>query len=352
MFKIKSFLSVVILFLAPQFVEAAPACHLRLCSQNMHNFGNLSDSIDRQGQLTSSQWLRQRASNLKRIVTNECDVIAAQEIINRDRFSAEQNLFNYVAALKLLTRKNYRYKFIPTNDLGIGLAVIYASDLVQLMETEDLSNLELPTWRSAERPILSNRGPLRAIFKVRCTPIIIVDLYNFHFKSKSTKGGFDPSGFGFELQRTIQAESLRHYASKQNAELTKHASYRNYPNLTVLLGDRNSDPSSVSSAVLTGALKLKDLQIGNCPISKTGFAYCNNIRPIPDFISIFGGLNFNYARRGTFKIGKKSLWLDDILLYTRSSWYSLVNSLQLKTGLVSAWDEASDHAMIYGDIAW
>jgi hypothetical protein len=318
----------------------------------MHNFGDLSDSIIRQVQLGRYQWLRQRASNLKRVLETNCDIIAAQEIINRDRFKAEQNLFAYVAALKILTHRNYRYKFIATNDLGIGLAVIYASELVQLTETQNLSTLELLPWRSNERPSFSNRGPLRTIFKVSCTPTIILDLYNFHFKSKSTKGGFDPSGFGFELQRIIQAEALRQYASEKNSELISQDLYRNYPNLTVLMGDRNSDPISVSNIILTGALKLKDLQSGSCPISKTGFAYCKNIRPVPDFISIFGGLNFNYPRVGTFRYGKKFLWLDDILFYTRSNWYQLANSLTLKSGLVSAWGEASDHALIYSDIAW
>jgi hypothetical protein len=323
----------------------APVCKVRICSQNLHNFASLAEA-SRRSNLTKLDWLSQRVALIKRLIRSRCDVVAFQELLNKDRSSTIAELFRLIVALKILTRQNHRFEFSTSQDPALGLGFLYRSDLFRRIQAEDLSGLELPKLHAQAKPVRASRGPLRIILESKCYRPLQFDLFNIHLKSKSPKSGYDASGHAFEIQRMLQAAGIHKLVVNQTKDVLA-----GMPTLRAILGDRNSTPDSASAKLLEGRLDMDDFKTGKCPVSKSGFPYCADTA-IPRFISVFGGLDGRYPRWGSFEYKGAASWIDDILIDRESPLVPWHRYMTINSGLVKAYSPASDHALVYADILW
>ena len=327
---------------------------LKLCSFNLNNFGSYKD-VKLRIRLEPEEYLDKVNAITKRIVRAKCDVVAMQEILGKTEVIAEEALQALVEKLRRATNRIYEVRVGPSNDSRARVGYLVATDRAKVVNRVSYAKVELPKIDPKQRVRLFARGPLELELLVYARDGSYpkkVTLINFHFKSKSTKGGLDPSGLDFEPYRMEMAEALRRIVEVRHAEALK-----NGESLVVLLGDRNSHKDAASARILEGALKLKDFQRnGDCRLSSRGVPLCKPKTAKPQrFFSVLTANPKTKGLKGTMKYQGVYSWIDDIILPAESlpfAWDGPQTEGTYDTGVEYEPEYASDHALIWVSLNW
>ena len=322
---ISSFILGIVLILS------SPAAAITICSQNLNNFGIIQGS-DRGA--ANEQELRDRTFALTdRILAGDCDIVAVQEILAGSASGARRRLDALAQHLSRVAKRSFESYVGPSNDKSLTLGFLVDSSLFDLKDVRSHHRTILPTLALRQRPRRFARGPLEITLRPRDGRGRQLVLFNFHFKSKYA-GYRDPAKLLWEGQRMESAEALRRIAIKRFEKLQ-----RSDP-IVVLLGDRNSEPSSASGHILRGELELGDFRKG-CQAEASGAIFCP--KALFDSVRVHSVFDESARQRlgGTHRYRGKANWIDDILMIGQSS------QQRREAGIVWQPRNASDHALIY-----
>jgi len=323
---------------------------ITICSQNLERYGPKNVFLNANPQKSENDFERKEKAIIERIRNAQCDVIALQEVLGKNRREAEDSVRALAAALSQALGQPYEGMVGDTNDDFIRVAFIYSRNRMELEKVESYKDDELPKLLPIQRPHLFLRLPLELKAKIRLKngTTLPISLVTFHFKSKSG-GTKDPAGYMWETIRMESAEKLRELILKKNENAFKTGGP-----ILVLLGDRNSDETQASSEILEGNLHLSSFQGKNpeCQLSKKARPLCKD--PVTEyqqvFHSVLTGDPDTGTLPGTHTYRKQTSWLDDILMPNASLPYALEDTAQegdYDSGVVSEPREASDHALVF-----
>jgi hypothetical protein len=327
---------------------------LVVCSQNLNNYGQLKDVSIRVG-LSKQELADKEVALVQRFNKAKCDVIAVQEILAKDEILAETVLTKLAKAYQKISLRPYEVKVGASNDPKLRNGYIVAKNRARIINSVSYVNVELPKISQNQKQRYFSRGPLELqleVFPKDEAVLKTVTLVNFHFKSKSGQGGYDPTGLEYEPYRMEMSEALRRIIKSRHAQ-----SLNSNETILVVLGDRNSHFDSASARILEGKLKLSDFQdVAACRLSKRGVPLCKTNTSKPNTLTSV--LTTNSMIRnfpGTIRYKDTVSWIDDILLPTSSLPYAWDSSLQegsYKSGVVYEPKVASDHALIWVELNW
>jgi Holliday junction resolvasome RuvABC endonuclease subunit len=327
---------------------------LVICSQNLNNYGAYNFIKDR-SELTPELYSEKQRSLLNRFLLKKCDVIAVQEILSLDLEQANEVMKYLADILRFKTNRFFEYLVVDSNDERRRLGYLIAKDRATVLNKVSYAKVELPKIEKKQRQRYFSRGPFEVQLKVRGREAAldkVVTLINFHFKSKSTSGGTDPSGLEFEPFRLEMSEALRKIVELRHGEAVKFGK-----EVLVLLGDRNSNFDAASANILEGVLHLRDFQDkAPCRLSARGMALCQaGIAKPPKMRSVLTTDPETKLFHGTHKYKKIYSWLDDIILPVESlpfAWQTAYSEGDYASGVVSQWPVASDHNMVWVELNW
>lgn len=324
-----------------------------VCSQNLMQFGRFPD-VQMRTPKVSADALKERTRLLaRRIAQAKCDVVAVQELLGRTEVDAEQGLQLLAGDLRVLTARIFDPYVGRTNDDWIRNGFLVARDRAQVENQVSYARVELPKLVTDQKPRFFPRGPFELQLRVNGrdgSDQKTVSLVTFHFKSHAGKG--DPTGLEWETYRMEMAEGLRQLILRRHAQ-----SFDSAETLLVVLGDRNDNFDAASAKILDGTLRLQNFQDeGLCRLSKRGNPLCQAKAAKP--ASLFSVLLQNPTTKdlpGTFTFGKKTFWLDDILLPSETlpfAWSDFEHEGFYASGVVNEPKDASDHALVFVRLNW
>lgn len=327
---------------------------LRLCSLNLNNFGSYKDVKLRTG-MTPEDFADKESALVTRIFRAKCDVVALQEVLGKTEILAQEGLAGLVEKLRRATNRIYDVHVGPSNDSRARVGYLVATDRARVVDRVSYAKVELPKIDPKQRVRLFARGPLELqllVYPREESYAKKVTLVNFHFKSKSTRGGSDPAGLEFEPYRMEMSEALRRILEVRHAE-----SLKNGEALLVLLGDRNSHWDSASARILEGILELSNFQKeGACRLNSRGVPLCKPGTAKPQ--QLFSVLTTNPRTRGlpgTIRYKGVYSWIDDILLPTESlpfAWEDSQSEGSYESGVEYEPEHATDHALVWVGLNW
>jgi hypothetical protein len=314
-----------------------------ICTQNLHNFGTLSEMEKRSKTDKISRNIKIKGL-IKRFSDSKCDIIAVQEIIGTKDAGRITALAELVKLLSKHTSKTYRYLIGDGVDKVSRLGFIYSPDTAKLISSISYRKVILPALMENSRPEFYLRAPLEARFMVKSsnnTPRIIT-LINMHLKSKRG-GSRDPAKLDWEIDRMEMSEGIRRIILNRHSE-----SLQNIQKPLIILGDRNSEE---------GIITLKDFRRdAKCRLSKRGVPLCVSPEVEPQlFRSVIVNDKELKYQGGTYYYRKDGMWIDDILLSVPSLPYALAGSISndnYTVGLNRSYSEASDHALVWLQLNW
>lgn len=328
---------------------------LTVCSQNLENYGTFAYIKSRSKKTTYEDYSMKQEAIIKRFISIGCDVIAVQEILSENVFQAETALKQLATILRLRSNRIFDVRTTESNDMRRRLGFLVAKDRAKILNKVSYSRIELPKIQYKQRQRYFSRGPLELQIEAygrNGAGSRKITLINFHFKSKSTKGGTDPTGLDFEPYRIEMAEALRKIYENRHEE-----SVSDGRQILILLGDRNSHYDVASSKILTGEVYLTDFQgSAPCRMSKRGAPLCTvGIGKVPKLFSVLTTDPETKLLEGTHKYKKIYSWIDDIIMPTKSlpfAWEKPFEEGNYNSGVLYAFDKASDHALVYVKLNW
>ena len=286
---------------------------LTICTQNLNNFGLLREVKKRVPYIQPKDLGRKKKALIDRIAVVGCDIVAVQEVLSVGEREAAMVLSQFARELSFKTRRLFRSTVGPSNDKRLFLGFLYSSEKISLAKTESFRGEVLPRISDYGPNTRFSRGPFMAEFRRREEERAEerLRIVNFHFKSKSTKGGYDRTGYSFETKRIMMAEGLRQIAMKLDREEDDENTIT-----TVVLGDRNSEPFSASGEILTGKLKISQFRSQekeSCKLSKSTRPLCtfSYSGSAPKLRSVFEDKRMPI---GSYRYRGKDELIDDILL--------------------------------------
>lgn len=327
---------------------------LTICSQNLENFGSYQDSKVRSPQMTQDDYREKERALAQRMASQDCDVIAVQEVLGKDDETALLALNDLAGTLRKLTNRFYEAKVGPTLDKFSHLGFLVAKDRAEISNFLSYAKVELPKIIPTEKPRLFIRAPMEIQIKVKAGAggsAKTVTLLNFHFKSRRGGSG-DPAELEWETYRMAMAEAIRRIAELRHAR-----TFTSGETLLVLLGDRNSHFDCASAKILEGSLALKNFQDGGaCRLSKRGVPLCQegSVQPAK-FFSVLTADPQAKLQPGTEQYKGEYSWLDDILMPAeslRAAWVNYDSPGDYDSGVVYTPKLASDHAMVWVKLNW
>jgi len=327
---------------------------LTLCGQNLQNFGTLKDFLTRNRGQSAQAFFKKKEALAKRIASQNCDVIAVQEVLGRDEVTSIEALQGLADQIRIKNNRFYQPIVGPSNDPFLRLGYLVAIDRVEVLNKVSYYKVELPKITEDQKPRLFTRGPLELQIKIKAkgqSYSKVMTLINYHFKSKAASGK-DLTQTGWESFRMEMSEALRRIVENRHAE-----SFKSADSLLVLLGDRNSHYDAASAKILEGVLRLSNFQTeAACRLSKRGVPLCHPGVAGPQIL--FSLLTLDPQTKvlpGTHQYKKVYSWLDEIsapaetLKFAKASFDS---EGDYDSGIVYETDEASDHAMTYVRFNW
>ena len=322
--------------------ERAP--RVTICSQNLERYGSPRIFARNNPGKKSGFYEAKLGALLARFVTAQCDVIAVQEVLGKDRREAQESIDTLAGALSVRASRTFRGFVGESNDNFIRVGFLVGTDRLAVLGAEAFPNEELPRLLKRERPQFFLRIPFEISLK-GARPFKIV---TFHFKSKSG-GTKDPAGYMWETTRMKSAEKLR--------EMLRAREKDSFDAGTVplfVLGDRNSDEGSASQEILAGRLQLSQFQGPDpvCGLAKSEEPVCTgNPRNAPILNSVVAAdPDARRLHKGTHYYRKKASWLDDILVPRGTLPLVLEDASRAgdyESGVIDSPKEASDHALVY-----
>ncbi len=321
---------------------------LRLCSQNLFNYG----AEERKKKRKKGAREKQRDFLVARFLAADCDVIAVQEVIGETEREAKTILGSLADSLSARSER----KFVPYVTSGrsdrIRNGFLIAESKVRVLEVEALRYEHLPKMSLLGPGERFDRPPLILTLQVpgrgSAEPRTFV-VASFHFKSKA-KSFQDPARLSFELVRMQMAEKIREYVSAKAATLGSGAT-------PILLGDTNSEPGSAAGAILTGRLRLSQFtEQSGCRVTELLEPACNEQVPAE---ASFAGLLATSVREGenrervhTYRYRGTSSIIDDIFIPTTA--LSLVRgpAKRIVAGTNGEYFKGSDHLLVWAEVNW
>lgn len=341
-----------------QLIEGVPdprgEAELTICSQNLKNYGLLSEVKKREDGVTEGS-LRERESELaERFAKGGCDVIAVQELLGKSPDTAMKGLASLAAAVRKHTNRFFDIKVGDTNDNISRVGFLVAKDRAEIANTVTYKQVILPTLTDNEKPRLFSRSPLEIQLNVKPKgegASRNVSIITFHFKSKSG-GQNDPALLEWETYRMEMAEGLRRIIESRYGK-----SFTTADTPLVVLGDRNANFDVATAKILEGELILKSFQApAICRLSKRGVPLCQAGAVMPQ--KLFSVLTTDPQSKGvpgTFVYKGTFSWIDDIIMPQGSlplAWASFDSAGDYDSGVISTPKDASDHSMVYVRLNW
>ncbi len=328
---------------------------LVVCTQNLENYGRYADVKRRMPGVSISAFKKKEAALIARFALAGCDVIAVQELLGSEEQDARGALAELARGLAARTGRTYEVIVGESNDPQIRQGFITAVDRAEIINKVSYAKAELPKISEDQKQRFFSRGPVELQLRVRPfdqAEAKTVTLINFHFKSRSSKGGSDPTGLEFEPHRMEMAEALRRIVTLRQKE-----SLAEGKTLLLLLGDRNSNFDTASARILEGTLRLEDFQKeAPCRLSKRGVPLCRTgTFRSQRYFSVLTGDPQTKRLPGTIRYDNIFSWLDDILLPSESlpaAWSHFQRSGDYDSGVTYHPKEASDHALAWVRLNW
>ena len=328
---------------------------LVVCSQNLDNYGSYTDMKRRNVELSLTAYRQKETALVVRIVEAGCDALALQEVLGATEQASKEALAHLARKLAARTGRSYQVVVGPSNDPFIRPGFIIAMDRAEIVNKVSYVNAELPKITAEERQRYFSRGPLELQLRVKPfddEEVKTVSLINFHFKSRSMRGGRDPSGLEWEPFRMAMAEGLRRIVDARMKEPLSSGE-----SILVLLGDRNSNFDTATARILEGILTLKDFQgEAPCRLSKRGVPLCKaGTAEAQRYFSVLLGDPATRRLQGTIQYGKVYSWFDDIIMPAESlpyAWLDYAKAGSYACGVIYRPRAASDHALVWARLNW
>lgn len=293
---------------------------ITICSQNLNNFG-LPGAVGIRSPKTISTLTERKTALVDRFQNARCDIVAVQELLGRDFEEAQEALGSLAEEWSSREGQQFQVVVGETNAALLHLGFIIDTRLGSIEGSYSFRELEIPSLHRRPRSFL--RGPFQILLSNKG---VVLNLITFHFKSR---GGWDPAGLKWETFRMEMAEALHKVAS---SALSSGA-------IVILLGDRNSDASSASAAILRGNYSLSDFQKGQCKVLDDGAVDCE-VRESEDFTSLITP----QSSIATYHYKNSSHWFDDIVI-SKDAIQGVVDS-----GVLSEPRKASDHSLVFAEV--
>lgn len=325
-----------------------------VCSLNLNNFGDYK-TVKLRTRIDPESYAEKRKSIVKRIIAAGCDIIAVQEVLGKSVIDAEEALKSLARLLLHATNRIFDFRAGPSNDSRAHIGFLVATDRARILSRVSYVNVELPKVSKDQKPRLFSRGPLELkleVFPRGDTFSKRVTLINFHFKSKSTKGGTDPSGLDFEPYRMEMSEALR-----KIIEIRHKESLQSGKGILLALGDRNSHSDTASARILEGTLTLSDFKgSGPCRLNSRGVPLCRpGTASAQELFSVFTTNPLTKSLQGTIRYKGVYSWIDDILMPAESlafAWKEPGKEGVYNSGVTYEPEDASDHALVWVALNW
>ena len=308
----------------------------RLCSQNIHNFG------DPKG---AKEFSKAKRALVERFVSTRCDVLALQEVYGEKTRVAEKNLNKLRKGLEEASGKSFEMYLGKTRDRRIRNAFLVRRGLGDVEGVKDFYRYSLPTLQVLGPVRYFPRAPLRLTLKVKKSakdPSRTFNIYAIHFKSQADAWK-DPTKTRYEVTRVEMAEAMR--------EIVKNDLAENPQAVPIVLGDRNSDQHAASAQVLEGKLKLEDFS-SRCRVRPTLEADCKMPSIEADWVAIISKLFPSSSGGGTFRFRSQMEVLDDILIRKTDELLVRDGLGKFSAGTFGELGLGSDHKLVYVDINW
>lgn len=318
------------------YARAAPPSELRVCTQNLHRFGESRSNPPLRNGLTQQDLL------VRRFIDAKCDIIAVQEIFGGDTYEATQNLNRLSQALARETRRPFAaYTGENEHDL-IRNGFLVATDIAAVEKTESMDRARvsgLTPLGPSHRPTRPPYGLLVTIRPKSGAPQRKLFLGNIHLKSKL--GGWkDPTSTQYETLRMEVADAVRDWV---RSESTKSG-----PNtIGMILGDRNSNDGSASAEILRGARTLADFR-EHCQVDHALLPVCDKT-PVraPAFVPLLA-----QTKEKSYRYHSQEEVIDEILIEAEDYPLAQTSSDQTHAGVVGRYNAGSDHKLVWTELDW
>ncbi|HQH28090.1 MAG TPA: hypothetical protein PLP17_11885 [Oligoflexia bacterium] len=327
---------------------AAQSPVLRVCSQNLHRFGDPEAAAKRK---TGRE---QQRALVRRMRQASCDIVAVQEIYGESHREAKRNLSRIARALSKASGRQFAYFTGDSFDRYIRNGFLVAADVGWIVRRQDFLYHGLPKLQPLAPADNFIRGPLllqialsSARVKGLSSPVNNVIVLTMHFKSKA-ESYKDASGTLFELLRMQMAAGLRDIVLREQQKLR-------HDGVLIILGDRNSDEGSAATEILLGKRELKEFVVGGgCRINKQLEADCAGAlyrapvltgllaRCREQGVPVCAGGSYRYK-------GQWSL-IDEILVRTEDTALFMDNKGAVKAGFLGQFAQGSDHRLLWAEM--
>lgn len=316
---------------------------LRVCSQNLYNFGQQRNSPSPE---THSRRVKKQGGFLvQRISEARCDVVALQEVIGETKKQARDTLSHLQQALYEETGQTFEAFVGDTRDKRIRNGFLVKKTKGKVGSVTSYARHLLPKLSRRGPGGSFSRGPLVLEFEHDGRILLVI---NVHFKSKF-ESWKDPTKTQFEALRLEMAEAVRDIAQE---ELAKH---RKKEPVILIVGDFNSNRLSSTARVVSGELKLDDFR-RDCRIAKDLTPRCQS-KKLDDsrFIRLFDlrarqepELDELYSYR--FR-GKGSL-IDEMMISAEHIGLVTTQGSGLSIGMQGHLRKGSDHKLLWLELDW
>jgi hypothetical protein len=307
---------------------------LRICSQNLQRVGKAPFGRGKESVYQQTNFLVQR------MISAECDIVAVQEVYGKSKGEAAGYLQNLSSALSQKAGDKFTSLVGESQFDEIRNGFIVRESTGRLLSSNSTPDYYLPKLNPLQRTRAITRKPFAILLDVAesKTDLLLVDI---HLKSKV--GGFkDTAGLDFETLRMESAEQIREFTNK----LTKESPHPKEI-ITMILGDRNSEPGSATDMILQGRLTLNDFK-GRCGVDSSLEPTCEPIRN-----SVFEPALSQVFKSGKLKGSTKYRGREQLIdeIYINSS---AINDLRLRkklnVGIEGEFFKGSDHKLIWIDL--
>ncbi len=331
------------------------APELTVCSQNLENYGSYQDSLRRTPGLSQEAYDKKEQALVKRFASAKCDVVAVQELLGRSEADALLALKGLSERLRFHTGRVFEAVVGDSNDRFLRQGFLVSTDRAQVTNKVTFNKVLLPPLSERQRPRQFSRGPVELQISVKGrggSANKNVNIINIHFKSKSQRGGSDPSQLEWETYRMEMAEALRRIVKERHAP-----SIQSGESILLIVGDRNSHFDSASARILEGVLTLTHFQgTSPCRLSKRGMPLCQaNTQRSQLLFSVLTQNPYTQNLPGTIRYRGAYSWIDDIIMPQVDlpfAWKNYDSPGSYASGVIYSPEAASDHALIYTTLNW
>ncbi len=341
---------VLILFLPslswamPPSLSSRGEPELRVCTQNLHNFGEPNDKKKRRA-VKQSTALRHL---IERIKEARCDVIAAQEVYGETKREAQGNIEKASKALSTNGR-NYIGIVGDTRDGRIRNGFIYETSIGEVLKIKSFARRSVPKLQPLGPVRYFARGPLLLRLQVPSQEgARVVSLFSIHFKSKANSWK-DPTKTKFETLRMEMAEEMRELVQEEQQEIGKEG-------VVLVLGDRNSGINSATANILEGENLLEDFLSANCSLTRELEPKC--LKQVKRSLQLQGIVEARFGKLitknllGSYRYKSKYYLLDEILISSDNFWMVRDKKGEVVAGMVGKFGRGSDHMLLFTDLNW